>query len=48
MLSMKQDRANLAIELLEPEAPNSFVSWSLITVKKGQIIPVFRCMTKPF
>jgi len=43
-LSMKQKNARLAIELLEPEAPNSFVSWGIIQASKGGILPVYRVL----
>jgi hypothetical protein len=42
VLRMDQPGANLAIELLEPEAPNSFVSFSVLPVKKGAELPVYR------
>jgi hypothetical protein len=42
MVSMEQSRANMAIELLEPEAPNSLVSFSVIRVKNGMELPIYR------
>jgi hypothetical protein len=42
MVSMEQSRANMAIELLEPEAPNSLVSFSVIRAKNGMELPIYR------
>ena len=41
---MNQKRANMVIELLEPEAPNSFVGFGLLETKKGAILPIYRIL----
>jgi hypothetical protein len=41
---MNQKRANLVIELLEPEAPNSFVSFGLLKTEKGATLPIYRIL----
>ena len=46
ILSMDQRKSNLAIEVLEPEAPNSFVSYSVITTFKGDVLPIYRLTQK--
>ena len=43
---MDQKNANLAIEVLEPEAPNSFVSYGLIKTEKNSDLPYFRLLKK--
>ena len=42
ILNMNQRKSNLAIEVLEPEAPNSFVSYSVIPTFKGDTLPIYR------
>lgn len=42
VLLMSQPRSNLAIELLEPEASNSFVSFGLLKVETGAELPIYR------
>jgi hypothetical protein len=42
MVKMNQRRANLVPELLEPEAPNSFVNFGLIKTGKGKTLPIYR------
>ena len=42
VLDMSQTRANLAIELLEPEAPNSLVSMSIVATESGAVLPYYR------
>lgn len=44
ILNLNQDKANLAIEVLEPEAPNSFVSFAVIETSQGAELPVYRYM----
>jgi len=44
IIKMDQRRANLVPELLEPEAPNSFVSFGLIKTKKGNTLPIYRLL----
>lgn len=41
---MNQQRANLAAEILEPEAPNSFVSFGVLKAKQGDILPIYRLL----
>lgn len=42
---MNQARANLVAEVLEPEAPNSFVSFSVLPTGLGEELPVYRYMS---
>ena len=44
LIDLKQRRANLAIEVLEPEASNSFVSFGLVEAEVGQRLPYYRLM----
>ena len=37
-----QKNANLLYEVLEPEAPNSFVSWGIIKTGQNQELPIYR------
>lgn len=39
---LDQPRANLAVEVLEPEAPNSFVSFEVLPTELGQVLPIYR------
>ena len=39
---MDQRNSNLAIDVLEPEAPNSFVSYSVIPTFQGDVLPIHR------
>ncbi|MEM7370799.1 MAG: M14 family metallocarboxypeptidase [Bacteroidota bacterium] len=39
---LDQQKSNLAIEVLEPEAPNSFVTFEVIETKKEAILPIYR------
>ena len=39
---MGQRNSNLIIEVLEPEAPNSFVSFGVLETKKGEQLPIYR------
>lgn len=43
-VSMQQARHNILPELLEPEAPNSFVSFGLLPVENGQTLPIYRLL----
>ena len=45
-VSMDQRCANLIIEVLEPEAPNSFVSFGVLETEKGQQLPIYRLLNK--
>lgn len=44
VLLLNQPKANLAIEVLEPEAPNSFVSFGLIKTASGEELPTYRLL----
>jgi hypothetical protein len=41
-ISTSQAHGNLLGELLEPEAPNSFVSFGLLPTESGRYLPVYR------
>ena len=41
-ISMNQKRSNLIAELLEPEAPNSFVSFGIIKTSINSQLPIYR------
>ncbi len=43
---LDQERANLAIEVLEPEAANSFVTWDVIETSGGAELPIYRYLQK--
>lgn len=45
-IPMNQKRANLIIEILEPEAPNSFVSFGVLETKLNQELPIYRLSKK--
>jgi len=42
LISMKQKRSNLIAELLEPEAPNSYVSFGIIKTSLNNTLPIYR------
>ena len=42
LLYLDQPKANLAIEVLEPEADNSFVSFNVLPTNEGDELPVYR------
>lgn len=44
VIYMNQENANLVIELLEPEAPNSFVSFGVLPTQKNAVLPIYRYM----
>ncbi len=46
-IPMQQSRSNLIIELLEPEAPNSWVHFDLIHTALNDTLPIYRSLTKP-
>ncbi len=46
LVFMDQHKANLIPELLEPEAPNSLVSFGIIKTEKGDTLPVYRLLKK--
>ena len=37
-----QKNANLLYEVLEPEAPNSFVSWGILKTGLNEELPIYR------
>ena len=45
-ISMNQKRSNLIAELLEPEAPNSYVSFGIIKTAIDEILPIYRITNK--
>jgi hypothetical protein len=44
LVFMDQRKANIIPELLEPEAPNSLVSFGIIKTQKGDTLPVYRLL----
>jgi hypothetical protein len=46
IIYMNQPKSNLAIEVLEPEAPNSFVSFSVLQTAINQELPIYRYLAK--
>ncbi|UAM97914.1 M14 family metallocarboxypeptidase [Polaribacter litorisediminis] len=44
MVSLNQKNANLIVEVLEPEAPNSFVSFGVLPTEKDAILPIYRIL----
>ena len=42
LISMNQKRSNLIAELLEPEAPNSYVSFGIIKTSINSQLPIYR------
>ena len=42
LISMNQKRSNLIAELLEPEAPNSYVSFGIINTSLNSQLPIYR------
>jgi hypothetical protein len=43
-VSMDQRRSNIIAEVLEPEAPNSFVSFGVLETSKGAMLPIYRIL----
>ena len=46
LISMQQQRSNLLPEVLEPEAPNSFVSFGVLKTKLDETLPIYRVIIK--
>ena len=46
VIMMDQRRANLASVVLEPEAPNSFVSFGVLETQKGETLPIYRLINE--
>jgi hypothetical protein len=46
LISMQQQRSNLLTEVLEPEAPNSFVSFGVLKTKLDETLPIYRVINK--
>lgn len=44
MISTNQKSANILTEVLEPEAPNSFVSFGVLKTEQGDILPIYRLL----
>ncbi len=44
IIKMNQRRANIVVEVLEPEAPNSFVSFGVLKTKQGETLPIYRLL----
>jgi hypothetical protein len=44
IIMMNQRRANIVAEVLEPEAPNSFISFGVLKTNKGDILPIYRLL----
>lgn len=44
IVMMDQRRANILGEVLEPEAPNSFVSFGVLKTEQGDILPIYRLL----
>jgi hypothetical protein len=42
VIDMNQENANLVIEVLEPEASNSFVSFGILSTQKNAVLPIYR------
>lgn len=42
IVTLEQKNANLAVEVLEPEAENGFVRYGLLKAEKGSSLPVYR------
>lgn len=45
LVPLNQENAGLIIEVLEPEAPNSFVFFSIVKAKLGQKLPIYRVLS---
>jgi hypothetical protein len=45
LVPLNQENAGLIIEVLEPEAPNSFVFFNTIKASVGQKLPIYRVIT---
>jgi predicted deacylase len=44
IIMMNQRRANIIAEVLEPEAPNSYISFGVLKTNKGAILPIYRLL----
>ena len=42
LIPLNQKKSNLIVELMEPEAPNSFVSFGIMKTNKEDILTVYR------
>lgn len=43
-INLNQKRANIILEVLEPEAPNSFVSFGILETEKEAYLPIYRIL----
>jgi hypothetical protein len=46
VVNLNQRKSNLAVEVIEPEAPNSFVTFSVLKTDKDKELPVYRYLGK--
>lgn len=44
IIMMNQRRANIVAEVLEPEAPNSYISFGVLETNKGETLPIYRLL----
>jgi hypothetical protein len=42
IIYLNQDNSNLAVEVLEPEAPNSFISFGVLETTLNAVLPIYR------
>ncbi|MDB4083388.1 peptidase, partial [Vicingaceae bacterium] len=42
VVKMDQSKANMAMEVLEPEVKNSFITFEVIETAKGAVLPIYR------
>ena len=42
LITMNQKKSNLIAEVLEPEAPNSYVSFGIIKTNNNEVLPIYR------
>jgi len=46
LIRMDQPHSNFAVEVLEPEASNSFITWDVLHTEKGAELPIYRYLNK--
>ena len=46
IVELNQRRANLAVEVLEPESSNGFISFGVLEVEPGQELPIYRYLNE--
>ena len=42
LITMNQKKSNLIAEVLEPEAPNSYVSFGIVKTNNNEVLPIYR------